>query len=594
MLGEGEMRCLNRFRRTELDSLLTFHFWGIDHGIQGTITNGKRLKALQKLIYYQEPGHRPQSLAELVDFERDAGPRLLNQRLEPRPLPISRFYPDPPHPAHSRLIIGYLRPPDIPSDISDLYVQQFYFPPWLVEGLLPSSFSNFPASNLGKAVGLTECALGVGTPKVVPVPWQPDAMDVATIDNNEGACIDSALDTTVVEAIERAVMRFAYKSLERHPSAFSRLARPSLTATTPHDLLKAVVGSFSATSRVALSGDVDQFDPQGTLYHYCGRGPVYRGSSSTVDAIIVAGMFLDAGLTVIDRTDGWENRFQKFEQAFIDAIGMNWDVYSAQVSADMRDLFWEILSKCVHVPDPNALLSMWLCCTENFAQFHFSHRDVLGGCDCRPDVEIFEQSSTFAAPSGREDINGVSMEELLARYFAPVDYCTGCGKQAFCRTVIQLPMRLVVSPGDPMRIRRHTGNVTFSYCDQHGQIQTATYRWIGGIYSKGTHRRVYWTDSERGERDQGEIRMYDSQVNLGLIVGGIPPAYPEDRVPAEWWQNVNDLPLLFYERVLNPSSEVLNSARASITRMVNMQRQNQLILQEHDPWTPLKAMEMIP
>lgn len=625
LFGETDSSFLRRFTRAELDNLANFHFWGIDPAIEGVVTSGKRMKALRKLVYHQELAHRPQSFEDFVDFTRDAGPRLLSLQLTPSPLPISRHYPDPPHPDHARLKRAFSRPPHVPSDIPDIHVQQFLLPaevqarrPWRPSNAAPATARGRNARSLTPAISqlgrnarnarsLTPRASQLTSAPIDPrqgnfasqsqtlatVKEEPEMIDLTMVDEHvdERPPADPALAATVAEAIERAVMGFAYKCLERHPSASSQVARPALTATTPQDLLKAVVGSFSATSRVALSGDVYNFDPRGTLYQYRGRGPVYRNSSSGLDSVIVAGMLLDAGSTILDRGNGWENLFTETERAFIEAADLNWDVYSGQTSADLRDRFWRVVEKNyreIQFGEPSNIFALWLACTTNFAQFHFSRNTVRERCGCsniQPGTT--NSHNIFIAPD--EDSNGVTMEQLLARHFSPAQNCAVCGRACQFVSYSRLPMRMVVAPENGERIRNHTRNVSFEYCDEDGHTRTASYRWLGGIYAQGGHYRVYWTDAQRGEHDVGAIRMYDSSVNLGLIVGGIPPAHPDDRVPAVWWQN-ESVPLLFYERILNPDSDVLSSARVSITQMMNIQQENKLILQQHKPWTPMDSM----
>lgn len=143
-------------------------------------------------------------------------------------------------------------------------------------------------------------------------------------------------------------------------------------------------------------------------------------------------------------------------------------------------------------------------------------------------------------------------------------------------------MRLVVQPHYKARILEHTQDATFEWTDTNNAVQTATYRWLGGVYMSNSHYRVYWTDNERGESSNGEIRMYDSMLNFGLIIGGIPPEDARERVPAAW-RDV-PIPFLVYERILNPSSELLDSAIKSLSSMKAMQNNNKLILQEHTPW----------
>ncbi|KAL1857295.1 hypothetical protein Plec18170_003414 [Paecilomyces lecythidis] len=144
--------------------------------------------------------------------------------------------------------------------------------------------------------------------------------------------------------------------------------------------------------------------------------------------------------------------------------------------------------------------------------------------------------------------------------------------------------------------------MTIEYQDADGRDQKATYRWLGGIYRTtlgsyineqgqqidSYHFRVYWTDVERGEADSNELRMYDGMENLGLIAGNIAPSHRDERVPEKWWRE-QSIPLLFYERVLNPDGEVLSAAKDAITNMIDVNNNNGLILQHLCQWRSSNA-----
>lgn len=422
----------------------------------------------------------------------------------------------------------------------------------------------------------------------------------------------SCSNKAIVEAVEKAIMQFAYRDLDRHPLAHPKTVRPYLTAIQERDLLKAITESFSGTAYARLSGKHEfAFDPRGYNYSYRGRGPVWNNNSCAIDCAIVAGKFLDAGSTIIDRGDdpiAWEEQLTELEKAFLDSLDINWDVLPAKTSSDQRDRFWQVIVRHMRgteIGRSMAVTALWMEATRSFGQFKFSYTEEKTSCSCKGKrtQSSFITASAVTPSFIQADQAGVSMETLLRRFFrhetlTDCRYCKGKGT-GVCRKVFHnLPMRMVVELHNDASPMNHTSNdISFAYHDETGREQVATYRWLGGIYSAkyGTymegnakkdvyHFRVYWTDAERGEADNGEIRMYDGMQNLGLIVGNIPAFHRDDRVPEQWWKD-HSIPLLFYERVLNPDANVLDIAHQTVQNMINIQKGNQLILKEHTPWS---------
>ncbi|KAL2009664.1 hypothetical protein VTN00DRAFT_5471 [Thermoascus crustaceus] len=415
----------------------------------------------------------------------------------------------------------------------------------------------------------------------------------------------------IVEAVEKAIMQFAYSDLDRHPLALPRAARPYATATAERDLLKAISVMSAGTAYARLSPSSLTFDPHGYDCSFRGRGPVWRNNSCAIDCAIVAGRLLDAGSTIIDRGEdamAWEEQLTELEKAFLDTLDMNWDVFPAQTSSDQRDRFWQVIARHmqgVAIGQSMSVTALWVEATKSFGQFKFSYTEEKTSCSCKGNRtrSSFITASAVTPPFCQTDIDGVRMETLLRRFFrheTPTDcrYCDKKGVVMTRRVFHNLPMRLVVQPHHEALPMNHTSNISFPYYDETGREQLATYRWLGGIYCARTvasdedngeqtvhHFRVYWTDAERGEVDNGEIRMYDGMRNLGLIVGNISPLHRDDRVPEPWWKDVA-IPLLFYEQVLNPDENVLNVAQQAVQNMINIQKDNQLILNEHTPWSP--------
>lgn len=550
-----------------VDDLILYHFWGIDPGVLNRVTILGKVKLLYKLVYHQAPEHRPRHLGDMVYAKMDAGPRLLSRSItDPIPLPVSRFYPDLPSQA-TPLRDDYSRPSDAAPDVPDV---------WLQQHLLSSKRQPDEQRDGYGRVGPAHRAAAKRRPGQVYVP--------------------SYNIKDVVDAIERAVFRFAYIDLERHSTAAPLAARPHIFATDEEDLFKAVIGSFPAVSHVNMSfdaiADAWKFENGAKPYVYLGRGPVGRNNSSAVDCAIVVGRLLDAGSTVIDRRErGWALRFTQAERAFIEATDLNWDICSPEISMDQRDQLWDVLGHAepsIGMGNINPFWTIWSTCTGNFAQFQFHYAESASHCPCSGrGVTTEECTSAFVSASlGHGETPGATMQELVSRYFAPSsnDDCEVCRSEKTVRKkrFASLPLRMVVLCDDP-RVKNHTNDLSFTYADCHGNEMTAKYRWLGGVYYKNSRFRVVWTDTGRGEYDDGSLRFYDGATNSGLIVGGIPPAHHSERVPGGW-MGEKIIPLLVYERVMNPDVGVLTLAKKSIEDMMGFQTQEQLILDAHAPW----------
>ncbi|KAL2792970.1 hypothetical protein BJX66DRAFT_306925 [Aspergillus keveii] len=132
----------------------------------------------------------------------------------------------------------------------------------------------------------------------------------------------------------------------------------------------------------------------------------------------------------------------------------------------------------------------------------------------------------------------------------------------------------------------HTKDISFGYRPT-GEVEPntyITYRWLGGIYHNGGGAyRVFWNDTKRGELDKGRVCQYDPTLD-GLIVSEESDVPPQGhRVPPEWWQN-KSVPLLFYERVMNPSGDLLKTAMQTVQDMMYDNTLGVPTLARHDPW----------
>ncbi|KAI4274404.1 MAG: hypothetical protein LQ337_003976 [Flavoplaca oasis] len=147
---------------------------------------------------------------------------------------------------------------------------------------------------------------------------------------------------------------------------------------------------------------------------------------------------------------------------------------------------------------------------------------------------------------------GKPIEWWIGRELGPlVKRCGSCktpaGRSLSRKIVGALPQRLVVVPGQFVQglISDATSDhVQFSYWSADGE-QKATYRWLGGVYYRNHHFRLYWIDGE-STYPEPHVRVYDGRQASGAIVGGIPAFSHNDKVPPSWSRAPT---ILYYERV---------------------------------------------
>ncbi|KAJ5476848.1 hypothetical protein N7475_002577 [Penicillium sp. IBT 31633x] len=683
------------FKLPQVKVLIKHYFWGIHYTdpVETTMTKRKSpsLKVLQsllfKLIYYTQEVHRPKTWAQLLDVNRDTGPRLLKYELDPRPKPLSRWYTSPPD-VGTRILDAYIRPLNAPPDLPDYVLQQYLYsadslftpPPTpllpppsaeaereeflrvsLLEHLNPGVAVSpkyarpvspvptpvpAPVSSSVPAPARTiefrykrapeeiihppskrQRHISPGAPAYRPQPhptppyqepvfaadeittftWTPGLAPSATVAPTEklelGPLVQNAapqFDTrAITEAVERALMQFVYEDLERDPSVppTDKPAR-HLTARSFNDVLKMKLGSFLCTANVKLSPLTFEWDPNGTVFPLRGRGPIWGSMSCAYDAVIVAGKLLDAGCTRIDRAHNRAAEFKDIEKAFIEMTNASWETFDEQTSTHVRDEFIRFFvdgQSQMTMGKPIPPWAVWSVATKSFAQFRYHHVERVTPCRCHIGLPFFNahQGSCILPGFQPGDENGVDLRELVERCFYRQKHfkCRKCQDPMGIigeRKIGQLPLRLVMTFDVKTRLRNSTENLTFNYVDYEDKPQVAHYRWLGGVYNNDSHARLFWTDSARGEKDDGDIMMYDSQVNSGVIVGGISAFQLEEKVPTEW-VNHNSIPLLFFERIMNPTSGLLATAHSAVYDMEHCLTKDRNILFEHAPWTRLAS-----
>ncbi|KAJ5918034.1 hypothetical protein N7454_010409 [Penicillium verhagenii] len=630
----------NRNIRFNISKVLAaFHFWGITWTDQPSPTKQTILKGLWKLFYHMPERNRPKEMADLWKFSRDTGPRLMGwEHHNPIVGPVSRYYPDPPDPYSQVEDPLWIRNPDASDDLPDSIVEQYMMP--VVPATLPQkTISNettqptkttqprkTPDSDKGKkkdkrrqdkkgrdkrrrteTIEISdddeEDDMEVDTPpskkSARPTRSGTKSKTNRASENKRRRSVASggeasATNRKLKEAIERTILEHTYHDLQRDPNAPTRIAESSAIASHMTDLDIVQIGTFPAHAYLRLNPRSLTFDQTSTsLYKYRGRGPVWSGNSCAVDSVIVLGMLLDIGCTNIDRSSWRYGEITELEKAFIEITNVNWAALDKDTNIKMRDLFSRKL--CATVPSfkmgkPAPAWAIWSECTRNIAQFYYKFSTYAKSCPCNNQeyIEKENHANCVLPVIDGNNSNGVWMADLLENnlFKKTESQCIFChkGTDVSETRIDELPLRMVVSnyKGTRVRINNHTENVSFRYYDSEGKQMVATYRWLGGIYHKDGHVRVYWTDQERGDNSGESIRMYDDEVNGGVIIGGITPQHPTDRVPLDW----TDCGFMIgiYERVINPSQNMLAEVMGTVSHFEDLVSQDLPVLNDHTPW----------
>ncbi|KAK2798243.1 hypothetical protein FQN51_007809 [Onygenales sp. PD_10] len=393
----------------------------------------------------------------------------------------------------------------------------------------------------------------------------------------------------VVEIIQKAIIQSAYRRLERHP--LSPLLAPAPQAASRIRLVQSdVVPDFVV-------------DARGIDYPYRGQGPVSHSNDlidSIIDCAIVAGNLLGAGSTVADRegVSEWHINLITSERLFLDCMHMDWAASDANAYARKRrlreeiDEYRQLYGRHAHSNEEQLVEFVWKWCTKSFRQFQVNYAQHGNYADhCHPETpRTYVESSQSYIPLSvpEQDTLDTTIQGQMADFFHAgykiFEECNKCRHHTLNvdRLFHELPLRLVLRSDPRMPPASHTSsNIPVAYRDENGNQRTAIFRWLGGIYPIGRDAnfryRVIWNDHERCEKDQGKIRMYDGRQCNGSIIGGIGSSKNEEKVPTSWWHK-NCSALLFYERVVNPTTEVLGIASAAISAMTHCVENNELLL----------------
>jgi hypothetical protein len=424
----------------------------------------------------------------------------------------------------------------------------------------------------------------------------------------------------LTESVKRNLIDSAYSSLDRHEAAFPLTPKPFLNATSSKDLREAISLSLpaSATIRLSWKEGTTQYaiDPQGRPARYYGKGPLWSNNSCWMDSVIVAGMLLQAGCTIADRAGqaDWEQKLDTVGRGFLDALSMDWNFFDRKDSIAHRDRFRKLYTDNYNRRNPLQPLTMdgnhytrtfWDEIAKGFHQFRYLGQ-VRSVCLCLPNRSVLRQAKWVKAIEPRtsaDDNNATTMQTLAQRWFFETRHCGQCKQQSRATSNVvhgELPLRLVLQTNTtkPMPAG-HTNDISFEY----DSIETgkeiisrskATYRWLGGVYynPKLKHFRVFWTDDERGEPDLNIIRIYDGLLADGAIVGNLQYSKEKPKKVADPDWTTEAAPLLFYERVVLPTSAAIRGAKKAIVNILDAKSKGTLGLTRSKPRVQMKKRDI--
>lgn len=614
-------------RATTVHVLARLHFWGIYWTSKNAPNKKEIMGAMWKLYYYCPERNRPRKFKDLFDLERDHGPRLLGwEHYDPKVGPVSRFYPERPD-QNFPPSFDFQRSPDIPENVTDVEAERYLLSIQRNrrDGERPHGLA-FPTRE--EFLGPGEPTDRIQSPRQEPNTIEASEFDVVGPDMRlrprrvadlaqqsepaappherlftpQGQGISPVIPLPqlpddhqeVIEFMEKLIIKFTYQHLERSSHAPPKFPRTTKVADSIVELDTVQIGTHPAHSHLRLNPQTLKFSSTSTaLFPYRGRGPIWSASSCSVDCVIVLGMLLDIGCTNIDRESHRYLEITDLEKAYIEITNVNWEALNYDQNCAMRDLFRRKL--CATVPSiqmgqPAPAWAIWSECTRNMAQFWFKYFTFYKSCACTN--QSFPQPDKYAncvcPVIVAEDANGVWLTELVERvlYNKTLTRCLQCGNQTDVTEtrIAELPSRMVISNymALSVRVHNHTDDVQFRYIDSNGRDKIATYRWLGGIYHKDGHVRVYFSDQERGDTSSKDIRMYDDELNSGAIFGGISPNHVSDRVPYDW--TTTGFLLAVYERVINPPPDMLIKAAEVIGNMAACVGRGSAVLDNHTTW----------
>ncbi len=426
--------------------------------------------------------------------------------------------------------------------------------------------------------------------------------EVVTVDQLPPTCIKSA--HTMIEGFLRSVYHQCWQLRE---SKAPYLPAPPIQGGHIVDSVSAVHKLLDLRPQPApiikvkilprLDGYV--FSATGNLYPCRGVGPLWYQNSCSIDCVIVAARLLNMGRTVQDMgsvtsANEWFQKLPPLVKAFQKLIAREWES-SAQndISEEVRENFLTMFQKQYSIVRKRseflAVTQIWAAATNGMLQLQFTTRRDAYCAQCKMtsygqirthcDITLAKMDDALERKIGKRP----TMSKLLNEHFHKQSgNCADCKtthrRESWLSVVKDLPPRLVVFPHEDNRNvpgAIPSSPIKIRYCHPDGEPGTAVYRWLGGIYLKDSHFRLYWNDCRPNDQGCNKLMMYDGKALQGLIVGGLDPTDPETKVPPGWAEKTD---ILFYERVedstdsLRKASSALVDFIAEATKMIPGER----------------------
>lgn len=538
-------------------ALVLHHFWNINPQIFPR--NAKdRIRIFRKLAYNQDEQYRPRDLRDLSDLSRDAGPRLLKPEVLHRlgKLPVSRHYPE--------FTEG--------TDWEEHRTRPLYLP----QNQTSAEIDGDGSDGHG-ALALEE------TPPNLDLIRECLERLLIQLRYRQLELVGSKRGEEVLHALIDTSESYRRKRLPLH--------KVPLTLDNNHNVEKAFGGFTQPEYPSRERGPIgNEFEP---------------ASNSKFDCIMMAGKFLDAGITKVDVENLHSHGGQETNahRNFLNMVQADWKQGDSVRSAEARQYFHRLFNN-LQASDFRDLMYKSTLLRPQFN--HTVSRTFLCDNDHEMTTSLDTVTSSllcFDGPYISDGCTGVTMQEVLQSLFPQEESPEVYGDETPCtdnvcegnpkRTIIRrsMPLRMAVSFSSQVSPSDHTSNnirLKF-YNDAKGGLEDiAVYRWIGGVYADTkhevsmTHYRTYWTDSLRGGKPSETISIYDPLQADGKVIEGVFPASQNEPVPAAWWDG-KFKPVLFYERVFNPDTLDITLAAAILGDMKHASDNSQYILQVHNP-----------
>ncbi|KAK2734543.1 hypothetical protein FQN57_001648 [Myotisia sp. PD_48] len=569
--------------------LLRHHSWGFKITIGARKTKERILQVLKTIIYNHDPKLRP-SWHDFVSRECDAGPRLLRDtyscvrisRLHPRGVsgePLEREKGDIPEALRESI---FPPPRDCWSPNSSVPLNHLSTSATAMTTLTKSSifgFNSYSPPQLEDNQQADSRHQSHRQPNLYPSVEMLDTGNyLSSAQSNLNSSTSQILTTNLGSLVTEALIRYEYSRFQKDTCPKEQ-SQPLIPYFRAADNLLTIRG-LSTLSHVQLQLYNDManfiFSDIGQLYPFRGRGPMsINDISDAIDCVIVIGRLLGLGSTKYDlKNELWANSLSKPQRGFLEAIAeCDGNIHSDEMMIQAKSKFHVLLHDDTRTQGINFATNptaIWTHCASVFDQFRIRLKDQRSSCVCEEsEPKEFECFLSLIRPIFRDgDDLGVKVEDLVTRFFQNVTFypCSRCGRPNSVkveRKFACVPFQLAIQPHTASIVQNRTPDIlNVPYTNEAGEKSIVFYRLLGGIFrtllATTPHFRVCWTDRDGVGPQDSRKRFYDASQACGVIAGGMELASPNELAPSSWWPEGRP-PLLFYERILNPSPSTLNS-----------------------------------